>query len=503
MKLKTEKLGNQVSKSSLIISLSGLISKILAAIYRIPYQNLVGDRGFYAYQQVYPLLAIISALSLTALPNVVSSIFQKNESEDLQSLFRFQFFLSLILSALLILFAKPLALLIGSSQLATSIILTALVLLTVPVTSFYRGLAQANLNMLPTAISQVMEQVIRVLIIIVAAISYRLFDWSVYHTANVAASGNLLASLLVLLYFFWQNPKGLAILLKKNPNKLSMSPKIGIASLIFIFYTVYLLLFQFVDALFVKHSLVAAGYSNQLAEASKGIFDRGQPLIQFALIFSTAFFTSFLPKLSQDYLKDKHNYLSESQSFFDFIFYLNMTILMGFTMILAAMNRTLFEDNKGWLSLEVFMVVILLSSLIQFFHQKLFIENRQKKSFLFLSIGLLLKFLLTPILTSLYGILGASISTIIPLLLVLVLYALSSDIHFSVLRNVRYWLSLLLMLGSIFIAQRLLPNETRLENFAEVILASLVGLITFIFLVKRLAVFDKKLWSYLPFAKEK
>lgn len=77
MKLKIEKSQNLTSKSSLAITISGFLAKILAAIYRVPYQNLVGDRGFYAYQQVYPILAIISALSLTAFPNVIASIYQK------------------------------------------------------------------------------------------------------------------------------------------------------------------------------------------------------------------------------------------------------------------------------------------------------------------------------------------------------------------------------------------------------------------------------------------
>ena len=38
-----------------ILSLSSLIAKILSAVYRVPFQNMVGDTGFYAYQQIYPI----------------------------------------------------------------------------------------------------------------------------------------------------------------------------------------------------------------------------------------------------------------------------------------------------------------------------------------------------------------------------------------------------------------------------------------------------------------
>ena len=41
-------------KGAGILAIAGFISKILAALYRFPYQNLVGDQGFYAFQQVYP-----------------------------------------------------------------------------------------------------------------------------------------------------------------------------------------------------------------------------------------------------------------------------------------------------------------------------------------------------------------------------------------------------------------------------------------------------------------
>lgn len=119
MTLKNEKTLNLISKSSLFITISGLISKILAAIYRIPYQNLVGDRGFYAYQQIYPLLAIISALSLTALPNVVASLCQKNKKEDIQALFVFQIIMTTLLSLSLVIFNKEIAVFFRKSSICT------------------------------------------------------------------------------------------------------------------------------------------------------------------------------------------------------------------------------------------------------------------------------------------------------------------------------------------------------------------------------------------------
>ncbi|KHD43980.1 oligosaccharide flippase family protein [Streptococcus hongkongensis] len=503
MKLNIEKRQNLTSKSSLAITISGFLAKILAAIYRVPYQNLVGDRGFYAYQQVYPILAIISALSLTAFPNVIASIYQKSKKTDLYLLFKFQILSSFILASILLLANQSLARLIGSIQLAPSIILTAFVLLTIPFMSFYRGLAQAHGDMIPTAVSQVLEQSVRVFIIILAALAYYLFDWDVYFTANVAASGNLLASLAILAYFVLKSPTSLLFLFKKHKTSFKNLRQIGWASTVFIFFTIYLLLFQFIDALFVKQSLQSSGITSIQAEITKGIYDRGQPLLQFGLIFSTAFFTTHLPKLSKSYHQKEANYEEDSQTFFDFITYLNLTLTAGFMLILPAMNMVLFEDKKGSAALEVYLLMILLASLIQYCHQKHFIENHQKRSFIILVSGLILKLFLTPILTYYFGIIGSSLSGVIPLLIIFLLYLKVSGVRMTSLKNIRYFLALSLMMVFVGISQGFLPQKERLDSLLAIFISIGLGLLVFILSSVKLRAFSQNLWSYLPFKQKK
>ena len=65
-----------------ILAIAGFLSKILAALYRFPYQNLVRDQGFYAFQQVYPFYSIITTLSLVALPNFLSSLVHSSDTPE-------------------------------------------------------------------------------------------------------------------------------------------------------------------------------------------------------------------------------------------------------------------------------------------------------------------------------------------------------------------------------------------------------------------------------------
>ncbi len=49
---------NQYIQGAIIFTFPAFLVKILSAVYRVPFQNIVGDIGFYIYQQVYPIYGI-------------------------------------------------------------------------------------------------------------------------------------------------------------------------------------------------------------------------------------------------------------------------------------------------------------------------------------------------------------------------------------------------------------------------------------------------------------
>ncbi|WP_231197842.1 hypothetical protein [Streptococcus equi] len=63
----------------------------------------------------------------------------------------------------------------------------------------------------------------------------------------------------------------------------------------------------------VKNILVSSGLSEITAEMTKGVYDRGQPLLQFGLIFSTALFTAYLPNLTVLFHIKGESYREQSQ----------------------------------------------------------------------------------------------------------------------------------------------------------------------------------------------
>lgn len=64
----------ELFRGAFILSIAAIMVKVLSAAYRIPYQNIVGDIGFYIYQQVYPFYGIVLTLSTLGFPIVISKL---------------------------------------------------------------------------------------------------------------------------------------------------------------------------------------------------------------------------------------------------------------------------------------------------------------------------------------------------------------------------------------------------------------------------------------------
>src|SRR5699024_505731 len=169
---------NRLISGALILTIAGIISKVLSAMYRIPLQNLTGDLGFYTYQQVYPIIATVMILSLYGFPLAVSRLTAERLGNGQSLSFRnyffpifiILFFINGMIAFLLFVAAPNLANWMHDDHLTTALQLSAVLFLLIPFLTLFRGVFQAELHMKQTAYSQIIEQIIRVTIIIVSAL---------------------------------------------------------------------------------------------------------------------------------------------------------------------------------------------------------------------------------------------------------------------------------------------------------------------------------------------
>ncbi|ARW19095.1 putative membrane protein YabM [Pediococcus pentosaceus] len=72
----------KVMRGALILSIASIVAKILSAVYRVPLQNLVGNTGFYVYQQIYPIYGIGMTFALNGFPIFISKIIAEEPEEE-------------------------------------------------------------------------------------------------------------------------------------------------------------------------------------------------------------------------------------------------------------------------------------------------------------------------------------------------------------------------------------------------------------------------------------
>lgn len=69
----------RMMQGAVVLTIASFIAKVLSAFYRVPFQNFVGDEGFYVYQQVYPIYGIAMTLALSGLPHYFLKLLLNNQ----------------------------------------------------------------------------------------------------------------------------------------------------------------------------------------------------------------------------------------------------------------------------------------------------------------------------------------------------------------------------------------------------------------------------------------
>lgn len=513
----------EMLRAAAILSGASLIAKVLSAFYRVPYQNLVGDEGFYVYQQIYPFYGLAMTLGLSGLPVFLSKILQekKEESEKkqlLKNLYPWIFYLTIILFAGLFLGSRPIAQIMGDEELSGLIRLVSFMYLLTPFLSFLRGNFQGIPWMTPTALSQVGEQFVRVFVIIVAAIFFSVGKLDLYDTGMLAFSGGILGGVVALIILRHENNRTTQYRLevKKdwftfNKKTLSLGKRLVVEGGLIFIYSGLLLLYQLVDSFMVKSTLEASGMNDLEAKVAKGIFDRGQPFVQLGLVISLALASTFLPMLTRQFVKkNQASFERYSLMFLRLTTTLALACTLGLVMLLPWLNFALFKDNLGENTIQLFLWAVFLVSLIQAYENILQSQNNYLIPLKGAFLGLGIKIASIYFLTYHLGTLGSSWSTVLGLLGTLLYLGNHSGKKLKKFYTQQGFLKKLLgisfSMGIILFAYETIVSpfvyHSRLSAILFSLLGVVIGLMWFLYGTVRVDLFTLREWLMLPKGKE-
>lgn len=166
---------NKLISGALVLSIGGIITKFIGAIYRVPLTNILGAEGIGIYQMAFPFYALLLTFSSTGVPNGIAKLIAENDNavSVIKSAVYVFCFMGLVLTALMACFSLNLARFQGNVNawlcyltLSPSVFLVSLI-------SCFRGLFQGYSDMKPTAVSQIIEQFVKLIFGLTLCFAFR------------------------------------------------------------------------------------------------------------------------------------------------------------------------------------------------------------------------------------------------------------------------------------------------------------------------------------------
>ncbi|UGB31066.1 putative polysaccharide biosynthesis protein [Metabacillus sp. B2-18] len=458
---------NKAMQGAMILTLAGLLTKIFSAAYRVPYQNIVGDIGFYIYQQVYPFYGMSVILATSGFPVMISKVMSdygyghsiKVRSKIMTITLLYLIAFGMTLSIFLYILSAPLSIFMGDIHLEPLIQLAAVSFLIVPFVSLLRGQFQADQNMNPTATSQVVEQGIRVTFILLSSYFLIREGFDLYIVGQGAILSSIigsLAGLLILIYiwvkkgyrFSW-NLTAPVSTWKVVKTLLTYSLTIGISSLL-------LILIQLIDALNLYSLLVNGGMEEEAAKTLKGVYDRGQPLIQLGTVVATSFALSLVPVIANAKVNNDEGFIREKLRLsLKLCFVIGAGASVGLIVLMKSINTMLFRNPSGTEVLMILSGSVLFTSICLTLFAILQGLGHTFVPAIAVLVGAGIKFIGNELLIQIFGITGAAISTLIAYMfisIIMMFYLISKGYSFRGNKSLyKIGLSLIVMLGVLFL----------------------------------------------------
>ncbi len=516
---------NPFLQGAMIATIGIIITKILGIIYVIPFYAIIGVQGGALYGYAYSIYSIFLKLSSIGIPLAMSKLISEYNTLEYFDIKerafligkKFVLLLSVISFFILIFFAPLLAhIFIGDIQGGNTIEdvtfvirVVASAILIVPILSVTRGYLQGHRFITPSSISQVLEQIVRVIIIVVGSyLCMVVFDLSLKFTIGLAVFGATLGAFISYLY--------LIIKMGKNKNELNrenesskilhkISEKDILIKLLsysapFIFSSLILSFYHFVDLSTIVKTMVR-GLNYDIVEAETTIsilLVWGLKLNMIIMAIATGLTTSLLPNIISSYVADNLTDLRyKINRSIQILLFVTLPMAVGLSLLAGPVWTLFYGYNQlGTLVFKYSIMISIFTSLLIILNIILQSLNQFKKMFTFILTGFVIKLLFNiPLMYSFssigfhasYGVITASIiGYFISIGLILRFLKKSIGVNYEDTFNkiINIFFTVVIMSVVILLIQFVVPVDTanRLHALGLIIFYSIIGASIYIYI---------------------
>lgn len=431
--MKEQTMKEKMLRGSAWMTAGSIISRILGALYIIPWYSWFGSDKLQAnalYTKGYTVYSIFLMIAISGIPSAVAKQVahynSKNEYGVSKRLFKTSLVALFILVAVCTLVFWLIAPFIsqGDPRMVSIYRSLALALLVIPAMSLLRGYFQGFQDMAPSALSQLIEQFLRIIYMLLATyITIKVigspFEVGVWQSTFAAFIGAVGGTLLLVGYYL-KHKKSLDELVSQSNDQLEITNKTLLKEVLyqalpFIFIACAMSMFNLVDQFTFPVIMQQAGaYSMTQINALYALFaGNANKLIMIVVALSTAMATTAIPLLSEAVAR-RDSALMKKQLLesLELLFFVMLPAVFG----MAAVSRPLYLVFYGYEATGIFVLAIsayvalamglfnVLGSLLQGIY-----ENKQAIKYTTLGLGV--KLILQYPLTLWLGVFGPLLAT--------------------------------------------------------------------------------------------
>ena len=360
---------NTLVKNATFLMVAALISKIIGMLYKSPLTTLIGRESFACFQFAQNAYFILLMIASFSIPQAVSKIMSERIAfkryRDAQRVFKGALLYAVIaggIAALVCIFGASILVPDNMANARLALQMLAPTIFVSGILGVFRGYFQAYRNMLPTSISQILEQ------IAVATVALLASGFMVHHFANAgedtlqrwSAAGatmgtgaGVCTAFLFMLFVYRVNHKTIAKKIKNDRVSVNESYRSIMKIILLIAAPIILSAFiynvnGYINGVMYTSILGWKGVSNSLVKQNYAEYGFFMTLINIPLTLASTAPTSMMPEVSAQYAIGD---LEETKRKIDQATWIAMLISIpasvGLAVLAQPVTRLIFPSTEG------------------------------------------------------------------------------------------------------------------------------------------------------------
>jgi len=402
-------------EGAFIATFAIIFTKILGVVYVIPFYALIGEQGGALYGYSYTIYNLFLSISTIGFPLAISKLTSEyntlklyNEKVRLYKISRNCILVfSIICFLICFIFAPQIAnLIIGNIEngntiedVSYTIRMVSFALLIVPLLSIIRGYLQGHKYMKEPSLSQVIEQVVRVIVILAGSfLTVKVFDLSLKTTVGISVFASAIGALFAYFYLInimRKNKKDIDPK-EKTEEKISnkeIIKKIITYSIPFIIISCANQIYNSTDMVLMLRTLTNFNYTGAEVETISSVFSTwGTKFNSIVIAIANGLIISLIPNIVNLYVKKDNKGVNEMfNKCLKIILLINVPIAVFFSVNANSFWTIFYGTNKyGPLIIKWNILITILDGLYLVVNSLLQSLSKYKILFISVTIGILM-----------------------------------------------------------------------------------------------------------------